>query len=246
MLLFFLALVLGWFGTPGNLGNEFCEAEHPGLILQPVNTWSNLGFIAVGLLMAWSSAEGHFAANRNSLTQGTFYPAFFSSLAVFLGPGSMAMHATLTHIGGFFDMLSMYLVASFVLAYALQRFYSLKPIHFVLLFSTVLGLCLMANFSDIHFIFGFFGDTAFAFFISLTVVVEGCNIFIRKLHHKSGWAYASLGSILLAFFIWNLSYTGAVYCDPKSIIQGHAIWHLLDAVSVGCLFRYYVSETREV
>ena len=50
----------------------------------------------------------------------------------------------------------------------------------------------------------------------------------------------SLASILVAFAIWNAS--KAWLCQPRSLVQGHAIWHLLGAVSAYFLYRYYASE----
>jgi hypothetical protein len=55
------------------------------------------------------------------------------------------------------------------------------------------------------------------------------------------YAVASLATILTAFAIWNATKTWL--CDPYSLIQGHAIWHLLGAVSAYYLYRYYASET---
>jgi hypothetical protein len=55
-----------------------------------------------------------------------------------------------------------------------------------------------------------------------------------------GYAYASLASILTAFAIWNVS--KAWLCDAHSVIQGHAIWHLLCAVAAYFLYRYYAGQ----
>jgi hypothetical protein len=46
--------------------------------------------------------------------------------------------------------------------------------------------------------------------------------------------------ILTAFAIWNG--TKEWLCDPHSLIQGHAIWHILGAAAAYFLFRYYASE----
>jgi hypothetical protein len=54
------------------------------------------------------------------------------------------------------------------------------------------------------------------------------------------YAYGSLGSLGLAFAIWNA--TQDWLCAPRSPVQGHAIWHILDAVAAYLLYRYYASE----
>ncbi|HWB62755.1 MAG TPA: ceramidase domain-containing protein [Chitinophagales bacterium] len=247
MALFFAALANGWFGVVDihSGASVFCEAYRPGLIKQPANTWSNLGFVFAGLLMAWQLSNGRFDRNKNNLTTGIFYGSFFSCLAVLLGPGSMAMHASGTNSGGFFDMLSMYLVASFTVSYSAQRYFSWKPVHFTFMFLLVLVTCLWANFQHYHIVFNFFGNAAFAFFITLTVVIEALNTYVRQMHHRAAWGFGALAAILAALGIWNLSKTGDCLCDPQSLLQGHAAWHLLDALSVYCLFRFYVSEHRE-
>jgi len=240
--LFLIAVANGWFGETGDTGAVFCEAEHTGLIKQPANTWSNLAFMFFGLLIAFQLSAGKFSENRNSITQNIFYGTFFSCLVVLLGPGSMAMHATQTPVGGFFDMLSMYLVASFMTAYALQRYFNLSTVYFILIFSGALISCIIANFSDVDFIFEHFGNTAFAFYILLAIVVEMLNTYQKRLQHTRAWGFGGIAFLLTAFIIWNLSRTDAPFCDPSSIVQGHAIWHILDACAAYCLFRYYASE----
>jgi hypothetical protein len=37
--------------------------------------------------------------------------------------------------------------------------------------------------------------------------------------------------------VWFLSRTGGALCNPDSLIQGHALWHVAAAAAVGILFR---------
>jgi ceramidase len=240
--LFFVALYNHWFGSASNLSIPFCEAPRPGLIKEPANTWSNVGFIIAGLYISWILSTGKFSGNVNSFTRNKFYAIFYPCLVIFLGPGSMAMHASKTHIGGFFDMLSMYLIAAFITSYAMQRFFGLKWWGFTLIFLTALATCIWANFTYCPIVFSFFGNTAFAFYLVLGSVFEILNIYVKKLRHQTRWAYFALAAILVAFAVWNVSQTGDSLCNPDSLLQGHAIWHLGDALSAFFLFRYYVSE----
>lgn len=244
LVIFFVAVVNGWFGAAhwGSGAGEFCEAFRPGIIKQPANTWSNLSFVFAGLYMAWQLTRNQFQKNNNGISRGLFYGTFLSCLTVLLGPGSMAMHATGSDIGGFFDMLSMYLIISFLASYAAKRFFGFGAFAFTAMFTAILAICIWADGQPYHIVFPFFGVTVFAFFVGVTIVFETLNIYIRQFNHNSKWAYASLASFGLAFFIWNLSLTDAVLCNPSSLIQGHAAWHTLDAASVYCLFRFYVSE----
>jgi hypothetical protein len=49
-------------------------------------------------------------------------------------------------------------------------------------------------------------------------------------------------SFLVALVVWRLSHTGAPLCEPNSLLQGHAVWHLLCAASTVGIFLFYATE----
>lgn len=246
MILFFAAVRGGWFGEWNHTGSRFCEASQPGLIKQPVNTWSNLGFVAAGLFMSWRLWKGRYAQNANALTRSSFYAIFYSSIVIVMGPCSMAMHATETTLGGWLDVLCMHFIAAFITSYALQRFFSLGVVSFLAIFTLLIAGCLYSQSVPVRVpVVGGMGNLVFALLIVVTTVVEMLNSFVRRLHHRIVWGLLSSLTITVAFIIWNLSLTGCPLCNPHSIIQGHGVWHLLCALSLVFLFRFYVSETRD-
>ncbi len=241
--LLFAALLGSWMGAAGANSQVFCETFRPGLIKQPVNTWSNLAFIIVGLAIGWQQSKGRYGRCTNSFTRTLFYPTFFATLAVLLGPGSMAMHASTAHIGGFFDMLSMYLIASFMLSYGLERLLGWQPRHFSICFAIALAICIVVHFSPITHLFGI--ESILLIFATYIVIASGIEVYfvlIKKTGADWRMVFAFIGAFLLAFFIWNMSLTGNVWCNPDSIWQGHGAWHILNAVAVYFIYRYYVSE----
>ena len=71
-----LALVVaaarwGWLGPDVGRGSGFCEAATTGWVRQPVNTWSNLGFVVAGLAVAWHAGD----RTRLGLTPAVVTPA---------------------------------------------------------------------------------------------------------------------------------------------------------------------------
>lgn len=46
------------------------------------------------------------------------------------------------------------------------------------------------------------------------------------------WLVASAGLLVAARVIFSLSRTGSVLCQPDSLLQGHAAWHVLIALAV--------------
>src|SRR6185369_7392403 len=110
-----VAVERGWLGPDVGRGANFCEAARDWVVKQPANTFSNVGFVIAGLLIAWH------AGGRPNLGGHRYLATAIACLVVLLGPGSAAMHATQSSVGGDLDMLSMYLVASFALGYAVMR-----------------------------------------------------------------------------------------------------------------------------
>ncbi|WP_239124024.1 ceramidase domain-containing protein [Rhizocola hellebori] len=234
-----LAVAFGWLGPDVGRGANFCEAARDWVVRQPANSFSNVGFVVAGLLIAWHAGVRENVGGVLSAHRGL--PTFIACLVVLLGPGSAAMHATQSALGGHLDMASMYLVASFAAGYAGMRWLRGGTRLFAALFAGGIVFCEIVGLSraDIPVV-NYSGNVAFALLLTIAVVLE-VLIMRRGATRATRWyAFASLGSILIAFAIWNAAKTWL--CDPGSLIQGHAIWHLLGAVSAYFLYRYYASE----
>jgi hypothetical protein len=233
-----LAITNGWLGADVGRGANFCEAG-TGAVRQPANTFSNAGFVVVGLLVAWQASD----RARLGLTMQRLpvLAAAYACLVVLLGPGSAAMHATQSAVGGRLDMASMYLVAAFTAGYAAMRWWRRDPWFFAGLFLWIVACCEVVGLYDGRIpVFLYSGNVAFAAFLVMAVSLE---LLIRRRGEARTdlrLGGAALVSILLAFAIWNASQHGL--CDPQSLLQGHAAWHLLCAVAAYFTFRLYTSE----
>ncbi len=86
------------------------------------------------------------------------------------------------------------------------------------------------------------GNIAFGVFISIAVVLKRSIVLVWKIHCEKKWGIYALTSCIAAFAVWNIGKNGNPLCDPNSLIQGHAAWHLLLALAMFFLFRFYVSE----
>ena len=225
-----LAISRGWLGDDVGRGANFCEAARDGLVKQPANTYSNAGFVIAGLLIAWHA--------RRPTGLSTAMSTAMACLVVLLGPGSAAMHATQSDLGGHLDMTSMYLVSAFALAYALLRWRG-TPFLAVFIAGVAFGELAGLWHAEIPVV-TFAGNVAFGLMLIAAIVLEVLISRRGDTRAKPAYAIASLGSMITAFAIWNASKTWL--CDPLSLVQGHAIWHLLGAVSAYFLYRYYASE----
>ncbi len=210
----------------------FCELPRTGaLIVQPANSWSSYGYAFAGFLMItlsqrrdWSSGFHRYAA------------AWFGVTAIFVGLGSVLLHATLTLWGQFFDVMGMYLVSGFMLVSAIARWRNLPMRGAVLLYLGVVCALLA-----VLYLVPEVRRSLFAVVLLAAIAVE--MIFARplRLHVQVFYYLAGIVTKAVAFTIWNLDQHGLI-CAPDSPFQGHAVWHLLGATSLWFTFLYYRSE----
>jgi len=212
----------------------FCELPRAGsLILQPANSWSSFGYVIVGFLMIvvsqgrrWSSAMARGAAS------------VFGVTAILVGLGSVLLHATLTLWGQFFDVLGMYLVGSFMVVSALSRWRNIRDQPAMLLY---IALC--AILVTVLVVAPDARRWLFAVVLITAIIVEMAFARPRRPGVKIGYYLLGILATAVAFAIWNLD-QNLLWCSPTSLVQGHAVWHLLGATSLWLTFAYYRSERR--
>ncbi len=209
----------------------FCEFPRTGdLLLQPANSWSSFGFVAVGSWIMLGARRVPGTAFKGPAAR------WFGFTAVVIGVGSVLLHATLTLWGQFADVVGMYLLGGFNLTYALKRWRGLQRRPTVILYlglsALLIGILWAAPESR---------RWLFAVVLIAAIIVE--IGFARPLRPgvRARWFALGFAANAVAFGIWILDNTGRL-CAPHSLVQGHAAWHLLGAVAVGCSYAYFLSE----
>lgn len=240
LLLFLITIVLLW-RLPADVWADwepatclatgcFCESfNSDSPIRQPANTLSSLAFVLSGALAMIRPGKPSRMTYLYSVIMGL-------SIAI-IGVGSAFYHASLTFIGQFFDVFGMFLLAAFMLVYAWERIWDLRR-------TTTLGLYLALNLFLSWLQIAIPDTRRYAFAVVLIVALLFEYYFRLKKKPPIGAHLLSLGIGLLAiaYLIWILDNT-RLLCNETSLLQGHAIWHILGAVSVFFLYRYYVSES---
>ena len=144
--------------------------------------------------------------------------------------------ASLTFIGQFFDVFGMFLLAAFLLLYALERICNLRLM-------TTLSLYLTFNLllSWIQIAIPETRRHAFAIVLVIALLFERYYRSKMNPHIEVKWLRYGIVLLAVAYIIWILDNTRTL-CFEHSLMQGHALWHILGAVSVLFLHKYYVSE----
>lgn len=229
-----LAIALGWLGVDVGRGATFCEAARDGLIRQPANTYSNLGFVVSGLLIARHA----YRIDQADRVLGGARATAFAVVVTLIGPSSAAMHATQSAWGGHLDLLSMYLIASFAAAWAIARLLGRPSMVWGLFVGLVVGCELVGLISTDVPVVRFSGNLAFG--VLLIAALAGEVVLARRHGLSLRWGLAAAATMVLALGIWIASQHSL--CDPHSLLQGHAAWHLLNAAAAYFLYRHYASE----
>ena len=209
-----LAIGLDWLGPDVGRGAQFCEQARDGWLKQPANALSNVGFVVAGLVIGWQ-------APRRPLRFDGLATAY-ACVVVLLGPGSAAMHATQSALGGWLDMTSMYLVSSFAAAYALTRWWR-RDLAGSRCSSGRCSCCWSRRASSSGLservvpVFQSWGNVIFGALLVLAITVEVLLWRRGAAHPEQGrtrlaYGAGAVASIGLAFAIWNASQHGL--CDP--------------------------------
>jgi len=215
----------------------WCEAVRwDSIIRQPANVWSNLSMFVVAALVLWLSRTRY---EQNMLTANPGYSRLYAMGVLLTGAGSMFFHASLTHLGQWFDLLGMYFLATVLYLYNYSR---LRPLTtrslLTLYFAFVIFFALLMYF------FPEVNDVLFG------VLILGFVVFViftqRRLKTRIQHWYIVLGVVAY--------YTGSTFwvldkelklCVPQSLWQGHAAWHLLSATATLFVYLYFRSERQK-
>jgi Ceramidase len=210
----------------------FCELPRTGsLILQPANSWSSYAYAFAGFFMIVQS-QGRTWKSRFRSEAATA----FGLTAIFVGLGSVLLHATLTLWGQFFDVMGMYLTGGFMLVSGVSRWRGWPARLAIIAYLTLVSslVLVLYGFPDVR-------RWLFAVVLVAAIAVELGFARPRRARVQVSYYFAGIATKATAFAIWTLDQQGTL-CTPGSLFQGHAVWHLLGATSLWLTFLYYRSE----
>ncbi|HOF62775.1 MAG TPA: ceramidase domain-containing protein [Dermatophilaceae bacterium] len=204
----------------------FCEAIRQDLLRQPANALSSLAFVVAG---------GAAYRRRRALPPGTRERALAPALAatlVALGAGSLAYHGALTFAGQLLDVQGMYLLGLLLVVGALWRAGTLTARQATAALVVALGVLIAAQ-------VGFPDARRWLFAV---VLVPGI-LLERRLAPSSRPLRLAVLALGVAYAVWVADDRGW-WCQSTSWLQGHALWHLLTAVSGGLVVEHYLVTAR--
>ena len=200
----------------------FCERRLCAWVVEPSNAWSNAAYVLVGAWILWRR-RGRPASALSAI----------GVAAVLLGLGSFSFHATGVRVFEVIDVAGMYLISGLALTFALQRLRSWSDavaVGFfvaVVLVSSVLMIGL--------------GNDGIVMFGAQALAVLGMErrLWARTPAIIGRWLLAAVAALGVGLLIWVFDFRGTL-CDPDNhFVTGHAVWHVLTAVSLLCFFQFH-------
>lgn len=202
---------------------HYCEDNLCAFVVQPANTWSNIGYFIVALVLL----------RQSQLNQNKYWFAFLS-LMLFIG--STLYHMTGTYWGRDLDVGAMLMLSGFMLSLTITRFFDLKNIYTLLIAGVVLSFSLPNIGRGTHLS----GGTIFVIQCVTCALVEWATA--RRLQitkEQKSWLLWAFGLFIFALVL-NLLDMKRIYCLPANpVITLHAIWHLICAYCIFLISKYY-------
>ena len=251
-----IGMLVVWIGLDASLGGsfwsgmqisqsavtvEYCEFNQVDRFFhQPINTYSNLAYFFLGILVlgiAGQDARNGGESGRNRLADFPLLSALMGGCMVYLSVGSAFFHASMTYVGQRVDMNGTYAVLLTLVGIAVYHILpglSLSPTQKTGWVLSVVGLIVV-------FIWVAQWLSSARLVPALLLVLYGLMMINYAQFRKERSlvvALLSLVLIIIAIRIRTLD-VQKVNCDPHSMLQGHALWHGLTALSSFCSYLFF-------
>lgn len=212
-----------WFNGWTRPTIRYCEPNLHGWVVQPANAVSSLLISLAGIYILGRKKHA--------------YSVYLGIIAIVLGLASFFYYASFTFAGQLADLGSMYLLAWMLIIVALRRYkFSKRLLAGSALFATACLIVLTAFIKTIH---GFnIGVPLFGLLLLAAIYLELRVAAMEKLNLKFfGLTFAAFA---LGYIFWWLDYK-KLWCSASSshYVNGHALWHLFNAVALLMLNKYY-------
>jgi len=236
---------------------ESRELRHPGyaervhineVFRTRANTWSNLAFVLVGLYgvaLGWHDLRHPSLGRAGYLVRTPALSLAFGLACCYLGAGSGLFHASLTRFGQQLDVAAMYAPLLVLIAVSMGRWIPCLPLgaHRRNLPAWPIWIALVVVASVLLFLYKW-SMSSLNVLSTLIAIVSLCAVLdrfqtSRKLDVR--WLCWSGTALIAAVICRQLDIAGR-FTGPDAWLQGHAVWHLLTSLSLGCMYFYHRSE----
>ncbi len=206
---------------------KWCEETLCQWVSEPALTWSNLGYLIVGLFVLYLGIK-----NKHNAHMKQFGPIIF-----FMGAMSFFYHQSNFYGSQILDFVGMFFFVGWAIGMNLIRLSKIKAnqlVWFNLSLASVYTVAMHAMYvTDIKF--------------QVIVLISGFIILATEfmarnvVKVKYNWFITTI-LVLIVAFGFSISDGQRIWCDPTQhgwFSQGHAIWHWVAAIGTLTIYFHY-------
>ena len=205
---------------------KWCEETLCSWIAEPANTWSNVAYLLVGGWLLLLAAR-----------QGRRDMRAFGFTSLFVGVASFCYHASVNFPTQVLDFVGMYLFIALLLVRNLERLAGTAPGQRRDLYWAGVGIC-----TALTLVFRYFAVPIQPIVgaLILLILLTEWRLSVRPGDRTArGSFFLSLG-LLAAASVCSVLDVSRTACNPQNhVLQGHAAWHVLSALSMMASYRFY-------
>lgn len=206
---------------------EYCEKPILStFVKRPFYALSNVFYLFIGLLILYRG-------------QGSRNSKVFGYLALLIGMLSFFYDATYKYFFQILDLGGMILFVNIIIFLNVQESYAFSK-NKIIFSQIIIGIISMLS---IVFLKGFFGNIIFSVYV-LAAILSEWQIYRTKRREQYLYWTLALAALLVGFIFWLLDASGWS-CDPKNIINGRGVFHLLTSISIYLLYVFYEKNNPE-
>jgi len=209
---------------------KWCEETLCQWISEPANTWSNLGYLIVAIIITIIAFR-----KKESFELKQFGPIIF-----FMGAMSFFYHQSNFYGSQILDFVGMFLFVGWAMGMNFIRLGKMaknKLIPFNVIVAAIFTIAM-----HIMYLTGvkFQGIILISGFIIIATEIKAQKEFKSEV----GWFIAAIATLIVAFG-FNISDGQRFWCDPTQhgwFSQGHAVWHWTAAIAMFFIYKHYSQE----
>ena len=205
---------------------DWCETMQCSWISEPANTWSNLTYIFLALVLFYHSKK-----------EASKFLKLFPLVLFLMGLFSFIYHASNHYFSQMLDFLGMYLYVCGLIVINLYRLEKLSYSKLLKVYSLFVLVCI--TFTSIVFWFQF---PIQALIGILALVVIGTEwVCYRKENKKYSLNWFILSILLLVIAgIFSALDVSRIWCEPNNtFLHGHSIWHVISGLGTSAVYFHY-------
>ncbi len=239
----------GWAESAELRRPAYAERVHVDDVLRTrSDTWSNLAYVWAGfyaLALGWHDLRRQPPANAGYVARTPAMSTLFGLACCYLGFGSGLFHASLTRLGQQLDVAAMY--SPLVVAIAINigrwvpRLNTPRDRPGVLTWPILAFLTLVTCFLLYSYKWSMRSSVVLPTLILIVAAFGLLDRFQRRSTLAVPLLIVSLAALVAARICWVMDVKGT-FSGPDTWFQGHAVWHVLTALSLAALYLYYRTE----